>query len=92
MSLMVDNWCDAVTALTSAGWVITEFSRYDPTHVVGITPSGRAFTFHAEGNTITVTVAGRQRQRTISRDLWEQGNLCREALLAAWSDLPVNQR
>jgi hypothetical protein len=42
LTLLVDTWSEAMAQLLAQGWVITEFSRYDPTHIVGITPSGRA--------------------------------------------------
>ena len=93
MTLLLDTFTDEVRArLTANGWVITDYSRYDPTHIVGLTPTGRAFTFDASGNTVTVTIAGRTRTATRTKDQWERGDLVVTALTDLRSLLPVNQQ
>lgn len=92
MSLQVDDWSSAQALLEADGWIIAEYSRYDPTHVVGLTPNGRAFTLDCVGDTITVTVAGRTRTLTVAKANWLQGMATRTRLLEAWQQLPANQR
>ena len=91
--LLVDTfWDEAQRRLTAAGWVIVDGSRYDPTVINGITPSGRAFTFTASGDTLTLTIAGRTRSITRSRDLWEPGDATASALEEARERFPTAQR
>ena len=90
--LLIDDWSDAYDLLVASGWIITEYSRYDPTHVVGLTPNGRAFTLDCVENTVTITVAGRTRTITIAKENWLQGMATRSRLLEAWQQLPVSQR
>lgn len=93
MTLLVDTfWTEAQTRLVANGWTIVTGSRYDPTHIEGVTPSGRSFTFDCVGNTITITIAGRVRTITRSRDLWEPGDATVSAMIEARNLLPVNQR
>ena len=93
MTLLVDTfWTEAQSRLEANGWVIVDGSRYDPTVINGVTPSGRSFTFRCEGNTITITIAGRVRTITRSRDLWEPGDATVTAMIEARNLLPSNQR
>jgi len=93
MTLLVDTfWTEAAERLTANGWVIVDGSRYDPTVINGITPSGRAFTFTAQGDTVTITVAGRSRSITRSRTLWEPGDQTVTAMVEARNLLPASQR
>jgi hypothetical protein len=93
MTLLVDTfWEQAQARLVSAGWVIVDGSRYDPTIINGVTPTGRSFTFRCEGGIITITIAGRVRTIERSRDLWEPGDATVDAMIAARNLLPVNQR
>ena len=92
MDLLYDNFADNLGALTASGWVITEYGRYDPTYVVGLTPTGKTFRLDCVGNTITVTVATRTRTLTRAKDSWMQGADTVAAWLAAYNALPVNQR
>ena len=93
MTLLVDTfWRDFQSLLEPAGWVLTGGSRYDPTHLTGVTPSGRAFTFDAIDGTITITIAGRTRSIARARSVWESGGATVDAMVAARNLLPVNQR
>jgi len=93
MTLLVDTFWEQVQArLTPVGWVITEGSRYDPTHIVGVTPSGRAFTLDCVDGTVTITIAGRTRSLTLARTAWEPGDATVDAMIAARDLLPANQR
>lgn len=92
MDLRYDNFADQLPTLISQGWVITEYGRYDPTYVVGLTPSGRSFRLDCAGNVVTITVAGRTRTVNIAKDSWMQGNDTVARWLQAWQALPANQR
>jgi len=94
MSLLIDTfWTEASTRLAQAGWIITEGTRYDPTHVIGVTPTGKAFALDIVDGVVTVTVAGRTRSTTIaSREDWEDGTKSVELLLATHASFPANQR
>lgn len=93
MALTEDTfYTEASTRLTATGWVFTDVSRYDPTSISGITPSGRAFSISLINSTITLTVAGRTRTITRAKAAWEAGDQTVDALLEAWQLLPVNQR
>lgn len=93
MALLVDTfWEQAQARLVANGWTIVDGSRYDPTIINGVTPSGRSFTFECRDNTITITIAGRVRTITRSRDLWEPGDATVTAMIEARNLLPSNQR
>lgn len=92
MTLMIDNFSEQLAGLRAAGWVITEFSRYDPTHITGLTPSGKVFTLDAAGSQVSITVAGNTRNVNIAKVQWEQGDLLVEKWLAAHQALPAGQR
>lgn len=88
MALLVDTfWDEAQRRLVPAGWVIVDGSRYDPTVINGVTPSGKSFTFECREGVVTVTVAGRS--RTLARS---PGESSVQALLDAYEALPRNQR
>ena len=92
MDLLYDNFADNLGALTAAGWVITEYGRYDPTYVVGITPTGKTFRLDAVGDVVTLRVATRTRTVNVAKDAWMQGDKTIEKWLAAYNALPANQR
>ena len=92
MDLLYDNFADNLPALIAAGWVITEYGRYDPTYVVGLTPTGKTFRLDAAGDVVTIQVAGRTRSVNVAKDSWMQGDTTIEKWLAAYNALPVNQR
>lgn len=93
MDLLVDDFAEQLQQLVTQGWVITEYGRYDPTRVVGLTPTGKAFTLDADGTTITITVAGRTRTVTVAgEDAWMRGADTVAAWQQAYNLLPVSQR
>lgn len=84
---------EAATRLVANGWVMLNATRYDPTFLEGLTPSGRAFTFTLDRNGLaTIAVAGRTRQTTLSGATVEDGAASVSALLDRWNALPANQR
>jgi hypothetical protein len=93
VTLLVDTfWEQAATVLAAEGWFITDGSRYDPTILNGLTPTGKAFSVTLAGDTVTVTVAGRVRTLTRTRVEWEAGELTVAAIRDAYRLLPANQR
>lgn len=94
MAVLRDTfWDDAQARLTSTGWVITSGSRYDPTGLDGLTPSGRVFHFEmTRDGAVTITVAGRTRTRQVSAGDHEDGAVTVTHLLEAWQQLPASQR
>lgn len=93
MPLLVDTfYTEANPRLIAAGWVFTDVSRYDPTSIVGVTPSGKAFSFLAAGNNVSITVAGNTRNATVSKALWEPGDATVTRFLQVWNALPPGQR
>jgi hypothetical protein len=92
MVLLRDVFDEQLPALEAAGWVIESYTRYQVTHVEGFTPSGKAFTLHAEGSVVTITVAGRTKTLNVAQSSWEPA----AGLVAAWTAahrlFPVNQR
>lgn len=84
-------WQEAESRLS--GWVFTSASRYDPTVIEGVTPSGRAFTFTLTRDGVaTITIAGRTRQQTIDAATITSGAASVTALLEARALLPANQQ
>ncbi len=93
MTLQRDMFYEQAEAvLVPAGWVLNEISRYDPTSIVGVTPSGKAFTFTLAGNTVTLTIAGNTRTRTVAKTTWEPGDATVAALNTSRNAFPANQR
>ena len=94
MSLLVDTWSDEVAILVAQGWVITEYSRYDPTHAVGITPTGKAVTLSVVDGVCTITIAGLVEQRTESggRTNWEPADLTRQLIEATYRQFKPKDR
>ena len=98
MTLLVDNFAAEVVALTAQGWVILDYSRYDPTLASGLTPSGKAFSLSAVRDgaeaKVTLTVAGNT--RTLSLASWEadfeQGNKAAQQIRVCYLKFPPNQR
>lgn len=91
--LEVDDFYDvALPALAAAGWVIIRVDRYDPTHLAGLTPTGKAFTADLVDDQITIVIAGRTRTLTRSKPEWLDGPGALAALLATHQLLPAAQR
>lgn len=90
--MLRDDFAERLAALTAAGWIVTDYARYDPTHVVGLTPSGKTFTLHAEAGTVTIDVAGRTKTVNVAKATWEPAEGLIQAWLSAHQALPVNQR
>lgn len=96
--MLRDTFAEELSALFAQGWVMTSYSRYDPTTMAGLTPSGKAFTLSAvrqgAGALVTVTVAGNTRTTTLAN--WdadfEPAAKSVAAIAATWQKLPVNQR
>jgi hypothetical protein len=91
-----DFWSARVPALEAQGWLFTTGSRYDPTHLEGVTPGGRSFTADMTGNadgsvTATLVVAGRTKQVSVSAGKWD-GGTCKDLLTQAWLSFPASQR
>jgi hypothetical protein len=92
VDLLVDDFSEAIRPLLASGWVITEYGRYDPTYVVGLTPTGKTFRLDAVGDVVTIQVATRTRSVNVAKDAWMQGSTTIEAWLTAYNALPANQR
>ena len=93
MTLLLDTfWTEAINRLAPAGWTIVSGNRYDPTHIEGVTPSGRAFTLDCIEGVITLNIAGRTKTISRSRDAWESGTATIDAMIEARSLFPANQR
>ena len=93
MTLLVDTWSAEVATLTAQGWVITEWSRYDPTHAIGITPTGKAITLSVVDGVCTITIAGNTRTLTESqRANWEPADKTRDLIERTYRRFPANQR
>lgn len=90
--LLVDEWSTHQAALVAAGWVFTEVSRYDPTVIVGLTPSGKAFNALLSGTTVSLTIAGNTRTLTVAKLSWLDGADTRTALQNLRASFPGNQR
>ena len=94
MAVLRDTfWDDAQARLTSTGWVILNGSRYDPTVLDGLTPTGRVFQFTmTRDGLVTITVAGRTRTRQVAAGDHEDGAGVVTKLLATWEQLPASQQ
>lgn len=93
MALLVDTfWDQAQTRLIANGWVLLNVSRYDPTHVDGLTPTGKAFTLDAIDSVINLTIAGRTRTVNRAKALWEPGDAAVQGIIDARNAFPVSQR
>ena len=93
MTLLIDTfWTEMDARLGATGWVITDASRYDPTTLSGLTPTGRVFSASLVEGTVTITVAGRVRTVTRAKAVLEPGDATVDVLLQAWQLLPLNQR
>jgi len=93
MTLLNDQfWSQCQSRLISTGWVITEGSRYDPTHLEGFTPTGRTFTLDCVDNVVTLVIAGRTRTVNLTKDAWEEGSKTVDAILTVWNNFPANQK
>jgi hypothetical protein len=99
-----DFYSVALPFLVSQGFVITEgtVQRYDPTHLEGLTPSGKAavvdiVSFDAatpvpDGSSrCTMTIAGITRSITRAAASWDYA-FCRDLILDTWRSFPGNQR
>jgi hypothetical protein len=86
-------WEEARDRMTATGWVILNGHRYDPTHLDGLTPSGRVFVLDiTQAGVVTLDVAGRTRAAQITPTQRENGADAVTAILAAWNTLPAGQR
>jgi hypothetical protein len=93
MTLQIDTfWEQFQSVLAAQGWSLLVASRYDPTHVEGFTPTGKAFVLDANNTVITLTIAGRVRTVNRAKALWESGDATIQALLDAWNAFPVSQQ
>lgn len=99
MTLQVDRFSDEIATLISQGWVITDYNRYDPTTMAGLTPSGKAFTASAvrqgaSGALVTLTIAGNT--RTTSLASWdvdcEPSDKTAQQLRVTYLKFPAGQR
>lgn len=70
-----DSFYADVVRLRDGGWVIDAAARVEPTHVEGITPGGRSFTFHAEGNDVWLTIAGRTEVVVVAQADWQRSTV-----------------
>lgn len=86
----IDRFSEEIASRLN-GWVINNYSRYDPTHVDGLTPTGKTFTLDIVNGTATLTVAGRTRTAQLA-DGWEDATKTVDLWLSAYNALPVNQR
>ena len=94
MTVLRDTFCDEMSSrLLATGWVVLGYHRYEPTTLVGLTPTGRTFTFAlTPDGEVTITVAGRTWTRSITPGTHENGAIAVTAILDVWEQLPVNQR
>jgi hypothetical protein len=93
MTLLVDTFWDEFTRVAvPLGWVLVEGSRYDPTHITLVTPTGKSASIDMVENAVTITVAGRSRTLNRNRSQWEDGALSVQALLDAYANLPPSWR
>lgn len=90
MPLTVDTWVDRQNALSAEGWTFDSVARYWPTRASGLTPSGKAYTFVAEGPSCTLTIGNRS--RSVSRSDWETPTSCEQAWRDCYAAFPANQR
>jgi len=95
MSLLVDTfWSEFEERMVPLGWVITGGSRYDPTHIYGISPGGLIFEVHAvdneQGNagTIEIVLGSKSRKLNKNRASWESGTQMIDEWIAAYDSLP----
>ena len=95
MTVLRDTFWDELAARmpASSGWIITDGSRYDPTVLNGLTPTGKVFslTMDRTGHAV-LTVAGRVRTRDLAPIALEDGAAVVTMLLEAWNSLPAGQR
>jgi hypothetical protein len=92
VTLMIDTFSDQCRAFAAEGWVFTAFTRYDPTHISGTTPTGRVFTLDCVDGTVTLTIAGFTRSVTRARSLWEDGTLTGQVIRDAYALFPANRK
>lgn len=90
--LPVDTFSARCDELIAAGWTFTNYQRYDPTNLDGITPSGKTVTIRMSNNSVVITVAGNSRTLTRAKSQWLDPNLCKQAILDAYALLPAGQR
>lgn len=99
MALQVDTWSAEVAQLEADGWVILEYSRYDPTHATGITPTGKALRVDVVrtgvGDTVlcTMVIAGIVQVRTaILLVDWEPGDAMAQLIRATYLQFKPKER
>ena len=93
MTVRVDMFSDEAKRLTDNGWVLTYVSRYDPTVVEGVTPSGKVFAFRLDRDgTAELGIATNKSRRTVSAQSHEDASGTVSLLLSLQASLPVDQR
>lgn len=99
MTLLVDTfWSAFEEQAVPLGWVLLDGSRYDPTFVNLLTPTGKTASIDMHDNVqgtageVVITVAGRTRKLNRNRSDWEDGALAVQALLDAYANLPPSWR
>lgn len=90
--LEIDDFMDKISDLVANGWIFTNISRYDPTVIVGITPSGKAFNVTLSGTTVTLVIAGNTKVINVAKANWLHGQGTIDALVNARSAFPAGQR
>lgn len=90
MPLATDTWVERQNVLAAEGWTFDSIQRYWPTRCSGLTPSGKAYTFVAEGLSCTLTIAGRS--KSVNRSDWENVSSCEQAWRDCYNAFPASQR
>lgn len=91
MTVLNDSqfWSDLRSKMEATGWVITDCHRYDPTIILGLTPTGKTFEFTlTRDNVASITIANRNRTRTVPNALLEDGGLTVDEVLNFYYSLP----
>lgn len=83
---------DDFDAAVPASWVLTGYSRYDPTHIDGTTPSGKAFSADLSAGTVSLTIAGNNRTSSVAKATWLSGTGTWTALTNLRATFPADQQ
>ena len=94
MTLLIDKIDGTLRTLTGQGWVISGWSRYDPSIFTGNTPTGRSFTMDANPTTgiVRLTIANRTQTQNVSREAIEDAVQFEGVWNATYLQFPPNQR
>jgi hypothetical protein len=90
--VLVDTFYDRISDFADDGWDFLSIQRYDPTVIVGTTPSGKPFTFRCEGSTVSLTINGTTRSVVRSRELWVDGATTRAVFDEVYARIPTALR